>query len=147
MDSYMKNISQGDFKEICEELKEYSSVPAEYFDRFEVKRGLRNRDGSGVMAGLTRVCSVDGYYIDDGERQPIEGKLKYRGIDINDIVDGCIKENRFGFEETVWLLLFGHLPTEGQLKKFREIIDECRELPEDFIEDMIMKAPSPNIMN
>lgn len=85
MDSYMKNISQGDFKEICEELKEYSSVPAEYFDRFEVKRGLRNRDGSGVMAGLTRVCSVDGYYIDDGERQPIEGKLKYRGIDINDI--------------------------------------------------------------
>jgi citrate synthase len=147
MDSYMKNISQGDFKEICEELKEYSSVPVEYFDRFEVKRGLRNRDGSGVMAGLTRVCSVDGYYIDDGERQPIEGKLKYRGIDINDIVDGCVKENRFGFEETVWLLLFGHLPTEAQLKKFREIIDECRELPEDFIEDMIMKAPSPNIMN
>ena len=147
MHSYIKPVPTGEFSALCEELKEYSSIKPEYFDRFEVKRGLRNRDGSGVMAGLTKVCSVEGYYIDDGERKPVDGKLIYRGIDINDIVDGCIKENRFGFEETVWLLLFGHLPTAEQLKRFNTILGECRELPEDFIEDMIMKAPSPNIMN
>ncbi len=147
MHSYIKPVKPGEFKELCDELVEYSSVNPEYFDRFEVKRGLRNRDGSGVMAGLTKVCSVDGYYIEDGERKPVEGRLKYRGIDINDIVDGCVKDNRFGFEETAWLLLFGHLPTADQLARFNEILGECRELPEDFIEDMIMKAPSPNIMN
>ncbi len=147
MHSYIQPVPTGEFSSLCEELKEYSSISPEYFDRFEVKRGLRNRDGSGVMAGLTKVCSVEGYYIDDGERKPVDGKLIYRGIDINDIVDGCIKENRFGYEETAWLLLFGHLPTAEQLKKFNEILGECRELPEEFIEDMIMKAPSPNIMN
>ena len=147
MHSYIEPVSTKDFSSLCDELKEYSSVPAEYFDRFEVKRGLRNRDGSGVMAGLTKVCSVEGYYIDDGERKPVEGKLKYRGIDINEIVEGCVKENRFGYEETAWLLLFGHLPTKEQLEKFKSILGESRELPEDFIEDMIMKAPSPNIMN
>ncbi len=147
MHSYIKPVKPGELTELCNELVEYSSVKPEYFDRFEVKRGLRNRDGSGVMAGLTKVCSVDGYYIEDGERKPVEGRLKYRGIDINDIVDGCVKDNRFGYEETAWLLLFGHLPTETQLKRFNEILGECRELPEDFIEDMIMKAPSPNIMN
>ncbi len=147
MHSYIEPVSTKDFSSLCDELKEYSTVPAEYFDRFEVKRGLRNRDGSGVMAGLTKVCSVEGYYIDDGERKPVEGKLKYRGIDINEIVEGCVKENRFGYEETAWLLLFGHLPTKDQLEKFKNILGESRELPEDFIEDMIMKAPSPNIMN
>ncbi len=147
MHSYIKPVPAGEFSALCEELKEYSSIKPEYFDRFEVKRGLRNRDGSGVMAGLTKVCSVEGYYIDDGERKPVDGRLVYRGIDINDIVDGCIKENRFGYEETAWLLLFGHLPTKEQLARFNEILGQCRELPEDFIEDMIMKAPSPNIMN
>lgn len=147
MHSYIKPVPEGEFSSLCDGLKEYSSIKPEYFDRFDVKRGLRNRDGSGVMAGLTKVCSVEGYHIEDGERKPVEGKLIYRGININDIVDGCIRENRFGFEETAWLLLFGHLPTQEQLDRFNEILGECRELPEDFIEDMIMKAPSPNIMN
>lgn len=147
MHSYIEPVPTGEFSALCEELKEYSSIAPEYFDRFEVKRGLRNRDGSGVMAGLTKVCSVEGYYIDDGERKPVDGKLIYRGVNINDIVDGCIKENRFGYEETAWLLLFGHLPTKDQLARFNDILGQCRELPEDFIEDMIMKAPSPNIMN
>lgn len=147
MPTYIEPVSSARFGELCQELKNYSSVPAEYFDRFEVKRGLRNRDGSGVMAGLTKVCAVEGYYIDDGERKPVEGHLTYRGIDINDLVDGCINENRFGYEEVVWLLLFGHLPTKNQLDEFNKILSESRELPEDFIEDMIMKAPSPNIMN
>ena len=118
MPSYIEPIKSADLKSLCDGLKESSAVPQEYFDRFEVKRGLRNRDGSGVMAGLTKVCSVDGYYIEDGERRPIEGKLKYRGIDINEIVDACVSENRFGFEEVVWLLLFGTLPTRYQLKLF-----------------------------
>ncbi len=147
MPTYIEPVSAERFSELCKELKNYSYVPAEYFDRFEVKRGLRNRDGSGVMAGLTKVCAVEGYYIDDGERKPVEGHLTYRGIDINDLVDGCIKENRFGYEEVVWLLLFGHLPTRNQLEDFNKILSDSRELPEDFIEDMIMKAPSPNIMN
>lgn len=147
MPTYIEPVSSERFSELCKELKNYSAVPAEYFDRFEVKRGLRNRDGSGVMAGLTKVCAVEGYYIDDGERKPVEGHLTYRGIDINDLVDGCIKENRFGYEEVVWLLLFGHLPTKNQLDEFNKTLSESRELPEDFIEDMIMKAPSPNIMN
>lgn len=147
MHSYIKPVPVGEFTQLCEELKEYSSISPEYFDRFDVKRGLRNRDGSGVMAGLTKVCSVEGYHIEDGERKPVEGRLIYRGVNINDIVNGCIKENRFGFEETAWLLLFGHLPTKEQLARFNEILGQCRELPEDFIEDMIMKAPSPNIMN
>ncbi len=147
MHTYIENVSADKFKELCDELKSYSSVSPEYFDRFEVKRGLRNRDGSGVMAGLTKVCAVEGYYIDDGERKPVEGHLTYRGIDINDLVDGCIKENRFGYEEVVWLLLFGHLPTRTQLEDFNKLLSDSRELPEDFIEDMIMKAPSPNIMN
>ena len=147
MPTYIDNVSTENFKELCSELKSYSSVSPEYFDRFDVKRGLRNRDGSGVMAGLTKVCAVEGYYIDDGERKPVEGHLRYRGIDINDLVDGCIAENRFGFEEVVWLLLFGHLPTRSQLDDFSRLLSESRELPDDFIEDMIMKAPSPNIMN
>ena len=147
MHSYIKPVDGNEFSALCEELTQYSSVPAGYFDRFEVKRGLRNRDGSGVMAGLTKVCSVEGYYIDDGERKPIEGHLTYRGIDINNIVDACVAENRFGYEETAWLLLFGNLPTKNQLKLFNKVLSESRDLPEDFIEDMIMKAPSPNVMN
>lgn len=147
MPTYIEPINSGDLTELCHELKKYSAIDPEYFDRFEVKRGLRNRDGSGVMAGLTKVCSVEGYHIEDGERKPVEGHLTYRGIDVNDLVNGCVAENRFGYEEVVWLLLFGSLPTKEQLSKFNDFLSESRELPEDFIEDMIMKAPSPDIMN
>ena len=99
------------------------------------------------MAGLTRVCSVEGYYIDDGERVPKDGRLIYRGIDMSEIVDGCKKENRFGFEEVAWLLLFGDLPTRSQLEAFTNTLAQARELPDEFIEDLIIKAPSRNIMN
>ena len=112
-----------------------------------MKRGLRNPDGTGVMAGLTLICNVHGYLIADGERIPDEGKLTYRGIDINEIVNGCVKENRFGFEEVAWLLLFGKLPTKEQLERFSSVLSESRELPEYFAEDMIIKAPSKNVMN
>ncbi len=147
MPTYIEPVPNNYLTALCDELKRYSAIDSEYFDRFEVKRGLRNRDGSGVMAGLTKVCSVEGYHIEDGERKPVEGHLTYRGVDVNDIVNACVAENRFGYEETVWLLLFGHLPTKEQLDKFTKVLSASRELPEDFIEDMIMKAPSPDIMN
>ena len=92
---------------LCEEFRNHNQIPPEAFEEYRVKRGLRNGDGTGVMAGLTTICNVHGYLIDDGERTPDHGKLTYRGIDINDIVEGCTKDNRFGFEEVVWLLLFG----------------------------------------
>ena len=127
--------------------KQYQPFPKELFKAYGVKRGLRNEDETGVMAGLTSVGQVKGYYIEDGEKKPAEGHLKYRGYDIKDLVENCEKENRFGFEEVVFLLLFGNLPNKSELQKFTEIIGEMRMLPEGFAEDMILKAPSSNIMN
>ncbi len=132
---------------LCNEFRANNKIPPDKFELYQVKRGLRNPDGTGVMAGLTRICNVHGYLIADGERIPDEGKLTYRGIDVKDIVEGCTAENRFGYEEVVWLLLFGELPSKAQLKNFCSILNSYRELPEYFAEDMIIKAPSKNIMN
>ena len=122
-------------------------INAADFDRFSVKKGLRNPDGTGVMVGLTKICNVEGYYIDDGERIPKEGRLNYRGIDLYDFVNGCTCDDRFGYEELVYLLLFGALPTQKELDNFCGLLALNRELPFDFVEDVIMRAPSPNIMN
>ena len=147
MSSIITTISKEALAPLCDELLNHNRISAEDFTRYDVKRGLRNADGTGVMAGLTHICSVDGYYISDGERVPREGRLRYRGIDISEIVQNCVQENRFGFEETAWLLMFGNLPTRKQLDTFCALLAEARDLPEDFIEDMIMKSPSPNVMN
>ena len=125
----------------------YKPFPKEMFKTYGVKRGLRNDDETGVMAGLTAIGQVSGYYMDDGEKQPIEGVLKYRGYNLSDIVENCEKEHRFGYEEVVFLLLFGKLPTKEQLAEFTEYMGELRALPDGFAEDMILKAPSANIMN
>ena len=125
----------------------YKPFSKELFKTYGVKRGLRNEDETGVMAGLTAVGQVSGYYLDDGEKTPAEGKLKYRGYNIKDIVENCEKENRFGYEEVVYLLLFGELPDRDKLQKFTELMGELRELPYGFAEDMILKAPSSNNMN
>jgi len=113
----------------------------------DVKRGLRNADGTGVMAGLTRIGSTQGYYMRDGERVEMEGKLYYRGIDVADIVDGFLKDGRPGFEETAYLLVLGKLPNKPELETFRLMLEDFRELPKGFTEDMILPAPSVNIMN
>ena len=147
MPGYISPISNDALSNLCEELAKHNRIRSEDYLRFDVKRGLRNADGTGVMAGLTRICSVEGYYIEDGERVPKEGRLTYRGIDMSEIVRDCMEKDRFGFEEVAWLLLFGDLPTQKQLDRFCELLAECRELPDEFIEDMIMKAPSPDIMN
>lgn len=125
----------------------YKPFSKELFKQYSVKRGLRNEDGTGVMAGLTAVGAVQGYYIDDGEKIPMQGHLRYRGYDLEDIVKTCEKENRFGFEEVAYLLLFGQLPDKETLDNFSSLIGNLRQLPEGFAEDMILKAPSKNIMN
>ena len=135
------------FTKLCGEFKKNNQIPPHLYEKFQVKRGLRNSDGSGVMAGLTLICNVHGYIIDDGERIPRDGRLYYRGIEVSEIVENCLREGRFGFEETIWLLLFGALPREEDLSAFRDLLSVWRELPDYFAEDMIIKAPSPNIMN
>lgn len=134
-------------KTLCDEFVKYNHIDATYYDKLDVKRGLRNADGTGVLAGLTLICNVHGYLLNEGERQPIEGELIYRGININDLVNGSVSEKRFGYEETVYLLLFGALPTQTQLEHFREIMANFRELPEHFIDDTIIKVPARNVMN
>ena len=89
----------------AEELMDQITIDKSQFEKYDVKRGLRNADGTGVMAGVTRIGSTQGYYMRDGERKPMEGKLYYRGIDVNDIVKGFLKDGRFGYEETAYLLI------------------------------------------
>ncbi|MGI6247976.1 MAG: citrate/2-methylcitrate synthase [Acutalibacteraceae bacterium] len=132
---------------LCKQLETENIINPEEFERFGVKRGLRNPDGTGVMAGITRICNVEGYYVSDGERVPKEGRLIYRGIDMREIIRGCKVEDRYGFEEVAWLLLFGNLPSKAQLESFTALLSKCRPLPDDFIEDMIIKSPSRDIMN
>ena len=132
---------------MCSKIERKSQINPDDFWKYGVKRGLRNPDGTGVMAGLTKICSVEGYYVDDGERVPKHGVLKYRGINVRDIIDGCQKENRFGFEEVAYLLIFGSLPSHDQLALFRKTIGICRSLPENFIEDVMMKNASKDVMN
>ncbi|HIS51579.1 MAG TPA: citrate synthase [Candidatus Onthomonas avicola] len=126
---------------------ENSYIPSELYHKYQVKRGLRNEDNTGVMAGLTRIGNVRGYYIQDGERMPTQGQLIYRGIDVEDLIQGCSSENRFGFEETCYLLLMGSLPNRTQLEHFQQALEEMRTLPPMFTEDTILKGPSPNVMN
>lgn len=132
---------------LCNEFKNNNQIDPYFYEKYHVKRGLRNDDGTGVLAGLTRICTVKGYLINDAERMPMEGQLIYRGYEINDIINSCESENRFCFEEVCWLLIFGTLPTREQLAKFTELLGELRELPPYFAEDMIFKAPSQNLMN
>ncbi len=146
-ENFILPISQEDLSNLCGELEKNNKINPNDFSKYHVKRGLRNDDGTGVMAGLTRICSVEGYYILDGERIPKEGKLSYRGYDIKDIISNCVAENRYGFEEVAYLLIFGTLPTQEQLDSLRHIFGECRALPDEFVEDMIMKHPSRDIMN
>jgi len=124
-----------------------SSIDPELYGKYEVKRGLRDINGKGVLAGLTEIGEVKSYIIEDSELVPCEGKLFYRGIDIEKIVDGFIKEKRFGFEEVAYLLLFGELPTNDELKNLKKILTEFSALPTSFVRDIIMQAPSKDMMN
>lgn len=134
-------------KTLAEQCVNKNSIDPELYTKYEVKRGLRDINGKGVLAGLTDVSKIKSYIVEDGEMIPCEGKLYYQGIDIQDIVKGFLAENRYGFEETVYLLLFGALPTEEQLIEFRHVLADRRVLPNKFTRDVIMKAPSKDMMN
>ena len=134
-------------KDLCGKLAKNSAIDPALYEKYHIKRGLRNSDGTGVKAGITNICNVHGYLLNEGELEPIPGQLIYRGYSITDIVENVEEEDRYGYEETSFLLLFGHLPTPTELKWFNDTISENRDLPRDFVEDMILKAPSKNIMN
>ena len=134
-------------KDFISEVAFNDYIDVDLYDKFNVKRGLRNADGTGVLVGLTRVGDVHGYIIDENEKIPVPGKLYYRGIDVEDIVSHAVQEKRFCFEETIYLLLFGELPNKDQLSEFSALIGNSRTLPKNFAEDSIMKLPSRDIMN
>lgn len=127
--------------------REHSTIDTQLYKQYDVKRGLRDINGKGVLTGLTEISDIVSSKTVDGKSVPCEGKLYYRGIDIEDIVHGFVSENRFGFEETVYLLLFGDLPSPDQLKDFKEMLFRYRTLPTNFVRDIIMKAPSFDMMN
>jgi len=122
-------------------------IPPELYSKYEVFRGLRDLNGNGVRAGLTYISEVTAKKIVDGVEKPMDGKLFYRGININDIVNGFLKENRFGYEETIYLLLFGNLPNKQELTEFSRLLNFYCSLPPKFVRDVIMKAPSSDMMN
>ena len=124
-----------------------SKIDPELYTKYEVKRGLRDISGKGVLAGLTEIGEVHAYIIDEGETVPVPGRLIYRGMDIHDLVDGFTRDGRFGFEETAYLLLFGQLPSSTELHEFEALLKEYRYLPKSFVEDSIMKLPSHDVMN
>lgn len=147
MDKMEQLKSTDRLKQMCADFVENSLIDSSLYNKFGVKRGLRNSDGSGVVAGITNVCCVHGYVLSEGDKQPIDGELIYRGYNIRDLVGGVLNDNRFGYEEVAYLLLFGVLPNERELTSFSRLIAEYRELPRYFSEDVIMRNPSPNIMN
>jgi len=141
----MEEMNNKDFM-IAELAAKKTKINPELYTKYNVKRGLRNNDGTGVLVGLTEVGEVMSYLMDDGDRVPVEGRLYYQGYEVSDLVDGFYKK-RFGFEETAYLLLTGTLPTDEELQDFRELLGSKRMLPNGFTEDMILKAPSPDVMN
>ncbi len=127
--------------------REHTNIPAELYKEYDVKRGLRDINGVGVLAGLTNISSVISSKVVDGVKVPIPGILRYRGYDINDLVKGFLQDGRKGYEETAYLLLFGRLPNKAELAEFKSLLAKGRTLPTNFTRDVIMKAPSHDIMN
>ena len=136
-----------EIERLTEVCKEHSSLDLSLYGKYDVKRGLRDINGKGVLAGLTQVSNVKATKIVDGQEVPCAGSLSYRGYDIKELTGGFIKDKRFGFEETAYLLLFGKLPNKEELKEFSDLLANQRSLPKNFTRDVIMEAPSSDIMN
>lgn len=148
MSSYINKKFNKSILELSEKARKSTLINPEFYARYDVKRGLRDIEGKGVVVGLTEISEILSYRTGaDGIDYPIEGELYYRGLRIQDIVDGFVSENRFGFEEVTYLLLFGELPTIEQLADFNDLLGETRELPLNFLRDVIMKKPSHDMMN
>jgi citrate synthase len=134
-------------KTFCDKVRVCNKIDSKLFTQYQVKRGLRDIDGKGVLVGLTEIGEIRSYNIEGDKMVPIPGKLIYRGIDISDIVNGFLQKGYFGFEETCYLLLFGELPSKEELKDFEELLSSYRSLPDDFVRSMILEMPSKDIMN
>ena len=126
---------------------ENSTIDSELYTKCQVNRGLRDLNGNGVLAGLTEISEIQAFDLVDGEKIPCEGRLFYRGINVETLVEGFISEKRFGFEETTYLLIFGKLPNIEQLADFTDLLAQYRTLPTSFVRDIIMKAPTSDMMN
>ncbi len=140
-------VREGFLRELGECFREYDRIPDSVYKNSNIMRGLRNPDGTGVLVGATNIGNVHGYVVNEGEREPIEGRLNYRGYNVYDLIHGLEQDNRFGFEEICFLLMCGTLPTKRQLDEFQHTIGLERALPDNFTEDMIMRAPSRDLMN
>jgi len=135
------------FSHLREHVLNETAIDRELYERYSVKRGLRNMDGTGVLVGLTRIGMVRGYVIDENEKRPVKGRLYYRGYSVEELAKGFMSEGRPGFEETCYLLLFGELPDSEHLAEFQRLLGNLRGLPATFTEDMILKKPSRDVMN
>ena len=133
--------------DLAKKCAETDSIDAALYEKYDVKRGLRDRSGKGVLTGLTEISSVHGTKEEMGSKEYCDGELRYRGIDIKDLVSGFVAENRFGFEETIYLLLIGKLPNARELKAFSDLLASYRALPDGFVRDIIMRAPTADLMN
>ena len=136
-----------EIEQLTEACKDHTTMDLSLYGKYDVKRGLRDINGKGVLAGLTQVSNVQAVKVVDGKEVPCAGSLYYRGYNIKDLTNGFVQDNRFGFEETTYLLLFGTLPNEKQLEDFKELLANQRSLPRNFVRDVIMKAPGRDIMN
>ena len=143
---YSKNTTH-EIEELAKICESNGAIDLELYKKYDVKRGLRDLDGNGVLTGLTEISEIRQKKIVDGKAVPCDGKLFYRGINIEDLVNGVKQDNRFGFEEVTYLLLFGKLPNKKELAKFSSLLNDYRTLPKNFIRDVIMKAPSEDMMN
>ena len=142
------NIPEVYLREMGKKVEAINQIDASLYKKYNVKRGLRNANGTGVIVGLTNIGEIQGYKVDDDNNKiPVDGKLYYRGYEIRELVDNIIKDNRFGFEEITYLLIFGELPTKRSLANFNKYISNKRTLPEGFARDMILTTPSRSIMN
>lgn len=146
MSEFNMNVTP-EIENLTEVCKEHSKIDPSLYGKYDVKRGLRDLNGKGVLAGLTQISNIVSKKVVDGKEIPCEGELYYRGINIEDLTEGFLKEQRFGFEEATYLLLFGTLPTPEELKEFSTILASQRQLPTNFVRDVIMKAPSRDMMN
>ncbi len=146
-DMYVESKDNGPYSKINRNVSDFYRIDKDEYLSYQVKRGLRNMDGSGVLAGLTNVSEVHGYVVSESEKCPIHGELSYRGYNINDLTANFGINNRFGFEEITYLLLFGSLPSKSELEEYCSYLSQSRELPPFFTEDMILKNPSHDIMN
>ncbi len=132
---------------LADKMTANSQIDIGLYSKYDVKRGLRDIDGKGVLTGLTDISTIKQNELVNGKLVPCDGVLSYRGFNVNDIVNGIMKDNRFGFEEVVYLLLFGEMPTAEELKSFKELLVRYRTLPQNFVRDVILKAPSHDMMN